>query len=331
MFVHNENYEGKSLADVINDKHINPIYLPGFKIPENVLASCNIESVVQKADILAIVYPSRYVPWLLDRIQDTVKDTAYFITFTKGLIVDPDGRHLGLVSDLVREKTKRPCIAVIGATTALEVAWKHFTEATIGATDMIIANEVKRLLSAPYFGLTISTDAVGVELCGALKNVVAIAAGVADGLRLGDNTKAAVLRLGFWEMFKLMKELFPNRGVEGITLEESCGVTELFVCMSHRSDKLPAFGSDMDLMNITLGKSLATKRRQSEGTIPSRDRSAHPTFVDGAEYAQVIYNILKASDLLDHYPLFVAVHRMCQGQLNPDRFIDCLRTHPVHG
>lgn len=56
------------------------------------------------------------------------------------------------------------------------------------------------------------TDEVGVELCGALKHVVAIAAGIADGLHLGDNTKAAILRLGFWEMFELMKVLFPNRG-----------------------------------------------------------------------------------------------------------------------
>lgn len=65
---------------------------------------------------------------------------------------------------------------------------------------------------APYFRLSISQDEVGVELCGALKNVIAIAAGVATGLKFGDNTKSAVLRLGFWEMLQLMKELYPNRG-----------------------------------------------------------------------------------------------------------------------
>ncbi|TPP61713.1 Glycerol-3-phosphate dehydrogenase [NAD(+)] [Fasciola gigantica] len=224
---------------------------------------------------------------------------------------------------------KRPCVAVIGATTALEVVSKHFTEATIGSTDVDIASEVKRLLTAPYFRLTISKDEVGVELCGAMKNVIAIAAGVSDGLNLGDNTKSAVLRLGFWEMFQLMKELFPNRGVQGVTLEESCGVAELIVCMSHRSDKLPALGSDMDLMNIILGKSLATRRRLSEGSVTG-DLQHPVTFVDGAEYAHVIYNILKARNRLDNYPLFVAVHEMCQGLLSPHHFLDRLRSHPVH-
>lgn len=83
MFVHNEMCGGKSLADVINETHVNDVYFPGFEIPKNVVASCDVHDVVCDADVLAVVYPSRYVPWLLDRIQGSVKDNAYFITFTK--------------------------------------------------------------------------------------------------------------------------------------------------------------------------------------------------------------------------------------------------------
>ncbi|CAL8075554.1 unnamed protein product [Calicophoron daubneyi] len=247
----------------------------------------------------------------------------------QGLIVDPVKNELTLVSDLVRQKTERPCIPVIGATTALEVAWKHFTEATIGSDNLELGREVKSLLQTSYFRLVISDDPVGVELCGALKNVVSIAAGIVDGLEQGDNTKSAILRIGFWEMIELMKELFPNRGVKDVTLEQSCGIAELFVCMSHRSDVLPAVGTDVDVMNIVLGKALAQERRASVNGTPELNeiRSQH---VDGAEYAQVINAILTKRNIAQRFPLFTAVNDICQQKMSPRNFIDCLRRHPIH-
>ncbi|KAF7233703.1 hypothetical protein EG68_11929, partial [Paragonimus skrjabini miyazakii] len=181
-----------------------------------------------------------------------------------------------------------------------------------------------------YFRLTITPDAIGVELCGALKHVVAIAAGIADGLQLGDNTRAAILRLGFWEMFELMNELFPNRGVEAKTLEQSCGIAELFVCMSHRSDQPPALGSDMDLMNMILGRSLTAERRASVDNFEQPPLRRRRICVNGAEYAEVIYKILKSRNRLSQFPLFTAVHLICQHKLSPAQLIDSLQVHPLH-
>ncbi|VDP70804.1 unnamed protein product [Schistosoma curassoni] len=119
--------------------------------------------------------------------------------------------------------------------------------------------------------LVITQDDVGVELCGSLKNVVAIAAGICDGLKLGDNTKAAVIRIGFWEVSELLHELFPDRG------------------MSHKIDDISDIG-DLDLLNISIGRRLSNNDTNRPSIRSITDKIPYRTFVDGAEYAkQVVY------------------------------------------
>uniref|UniRef100_A0AA85JCM7 Glycerol-3-phosphate dehydrogenase [NAD(+)] n=1 Tax=Trichobilharzia regenti TaxID=157069 RepID=A0AA85JCM7_TRIRE len=256
-YVRDEDCNGRSLTTWINQEHINPKYLPTLDIPSNVSASSNIQKVVEEADIILVSYPSCYILWLVENVKKFIKDGAYFVSFCKkvveeadiilvsypscyilwlvenvkkfikdgayfvsfckGLILCPEENRIKLVSDVIREQTGKSCVVVIGATTAVEVAKQHFTEATIGSKNLTYAHEVKRLLQSDYLKLVITQDDVGVELCGALKNVVAIAAGICHGLDLGDNTKAAVLRIGFWEVSELMKELFPDRGMFAFT------------------------------------------------------------------------------------------------------------------
>lgn len=83
MYVYLEKYGGESLADLINRTHVNTIYLPGFRIPENIEATCDLKAMVAESDILALVYPPRYVPWLLRRVKDSLKPGAYIISFCK--------------------------------------------------------------------------------------------------------------------------------------------------------------------------------------------------------------------------------------------------------
>ncbi|KAH8863070.1 Glycerol-3-phosphate dehydrogenase 1-like protein [Schistosoma japonicum] len=179
-----------------------------------------------------------------------------------------------------------------------------------------------------YLKLVITQDDVGVELCGGIKHIVAIAAGICDGLKLGDNTKSAVLRIGFWEMSELMKELFPDRGTDWLTIEQSCGMAELFMCMSHRTDDIPDIGSDLDLMNITVGHKLS--RPGSSSNLQSLNKDPNRTFADGVEYAKQIYRILAARHRTSHFPLFVSVHRICQNELKPQDFLHSFASHPIH-
>ncbi|KAH8863069.1 Glycerol-3-phosphate dehydrogenase 1-like protein [Schistosoma japonicum] len=328
VYVHNEFHNDRSLVDWINENHINPVYLPTLTIPSNVFADNDIKKVVSDADIIAVAYPCRYIKWLVNQINGHIKENAYFISFCKGLVLCPEENQVKLVSDIIREQTGKRCVVVSGATTALEVAQRQFTEVTIGSKSYDHGCEVKKLLQTDYLKLVITQDDVGVELCGGIKHIVAIAAGICDGLKLGDNTKSAVLRIGFWEMSELMKELFPDRGTDWLTIEQSCGMAELFMCMSHRTDDIPDIGSDLDLMNITVGHKLS--RPGSSSNLQSLNKDPNRTFADGVEYAKQIYRILAARHRTSHFPLFVSVHRICQNELKPQDFLHSFASHPIH-
>ncbi|CAH8651636.1 unnamed protein product [Schistosoma rodhaini] len=314
MYVYDETHNDRNLVDYINKDHINPVYLSSITIPNNVIAN--------------IAYPSRYVQWLIRQIKGHVKENAYFVSFCKGLVLYSEENRVKLVSDMIREQTGKSCVVVSGATTAIEIAEQQFTEVTIGAKNYDHGNEVKRLLQTDYLRMVITQDDVGVELCGGIKHVVAIAAGICDGLKLGDNTKSAVLRIGFWEMSELMKELFPDRGTDWLTIEQSCGMAELFICMSHRTDEVPDIGSDLDLINITVGHKLS--RSGSSFSLQQLTKNSKRTYTDGVEYAKLIYKILTTRHRTAHFPLFTGVHRICQNELKPQELLSCLSSHPIH-
>ncbi|CAH8632838.1 unnamed protein product [Schistosoma curassoni] len=328
-YVRDEEHDDQSLTTWINKDHTNPNYLSKLKLPTNIIASSDIRKVVESADIIMVVYPPFYIIWLVNHVKEFVREKAYFVSFCKGLILCPGENRIRLVSDLIREQTGKRCLVVIGATTALEVVGEQFTELTIGSKSLECGHEVKRLLQTDYMKLVITQDDVGVELCGSLKNVVAIAAGICDGLKLGDNTKAAVIRIGFWEVSELLHELFPDRGTNYLTTEQSCGIAELFMCMSHKIDDISDIG-DLDLLNISIGRRLSNNDTNRPSIRSITDKIPYRTFVDGAEYAKQIYSILADRRRTGHFPLFVAVHRICQNEIKPQELITCLQSHPIH-
>lgn len=113
----------------------------------------------------------------------------------------------------------------MGANLANEVADEKFCETTIGVKDKKMAPILRDLFQTPNFRVVVSDDVDAVEICGALKNIVACGAGFVDGLALGDNTKAAVIRLGLMEMIKFVDVFYP--GSKLATFFESCGVADL--------------------------------------------------------------------------------------------------------
>lgn len=125
----------------------------------------------------------------------------------------------------------------MGANLANEVADEKFCETTIGLKDMKWAPVFRDLFQTPNFRVVITDDVDAVEICGALKNIVACGAGFVDGLKLGDNTKAAVIRLGLMEMIKFVDVFYP--GSKLATFFESCGVADLITtCYGGRNRKV---------------------------------------------------------------------------------------------
>lgn len=118
--------------------------------------------------------------------------------------------QVDLISNMVRNLFNIECLVVMGANIANEVASENFCEATIGSRNKEQGNLLKEALQTPYFRIVVVEDAEVVEACGALKNIVAVGAGFCDGLNYGDNTKAAVIRLGLMETIKFCELFYPS-------------------------------------------------------------------------------------------------------------------------
>lgn len=130
--------------------------------------------------------------------------------------------NVELCSDLIKTHLQHDCSVLMGANVANEVAAKDFCEATIGYRNKQNALLLQKLFDAPTFSIQIANDVPGVELCGALKNIVALGAGFVDGIGMGGNTKAAVMRIGIKEMSKFIRYFYRESSED--TMFESCGV-----------------------------------------------------------------------------------------------------------
>merc|ERR1712151_1142749 len=127
---------------------------------------------------------------------------------------------------------------LMGANVANEVAKGGFAEATIGCTSLDIGAKWVKLFNTSDFKVDAVQDVAGAELCGALKNVVALGAGFSDGLGYGGNTKAAIIRIGLKEMQKFCEVFYGDRCIQSATFLESCGVADLVTtCFGGRNRK----------------------------------------------------------------------------------------------
>jgi glycerol-3-phosphate dehydrogenase (NAD(P)+) len=188
------------LVESINRQRENPWFLPGCPIPAGVDAMGNLETTVQEADTVIVAVPSEFFGAVIENAAAALSPAAAMISATKGL--DPE-RHLRM-TELLREiHPTAPVAALSGPTFAREVAQGCPTAAVIACADDGIAQRLQRRLGSREFRLYANRDVVGVEIAGALKNVMAIATGLADGLSLGENARAALITRGLAEIARL--------------------------------------------------------------------------------------------------------------------------------
>ncbi|XP_055679065.1 glycerol-3-phosphate dehydrogenase [NAD(+)], cytoplasmic isoform X1 [Lutzomyia longipalpis] len=311
MYVYEEMIDGKKLTEIINEQHENVKYLPGHKLPPNVVAVPDVVEASKDADILIFVIPHQFIRGLAAQMLGKIKTTAVGLSLIKGFDV-AEGGGIALISHIVTKHLNIPCAVLMGANLANEVADEKFCETTIGCKDMKIAPVLRDIIQTEYFRVVVVDDEDAVEICGALKNIVACGAGFVDGLKLGDNTKAAIIRLGLMEMIKFVEVFYP--GAKLSTFFESCGVADLITtCYGGRNRKVSeAF--------VTSGKSI----KQLE------DEMLNGQKLQGPITAEEVNFMLKNKGMEDKFPLFTAIHRICTGALKPKDVIDAIRTHPEH-
>lgn len=295
-------------------------YLPGFKLPENVLAVVDLLEAAKDATMLVFVIPHQFVDRICEQLVGHIRSDARAISLIKGLdTATSEGgatnADIDLISSKIASKLSMDVSVLMGANLANDIAAERFSEATIGYNKNQIdtAQEWRELFETRYFRIELIDDVCGVEICGALKNIVAVASGFVDGLYgegRGNNSKAAVMRLGMQEIRRFCL-LFDGSTIQEETFWASCGLADMITsCYGGRNRKI--------------GEAFA-RERQSSATLTMEEleeRLLHGQKLQGPATAWKVYQYLTARSLTDDYPLFTTVYRVCYENRSLDTFFE---------
>lgn len=187
-------------CNLLSTERINKKYLPNVQIPDNIVFTSDINEAVKKAEILLIVTPTQMIRGVLRQIKEEYKTDKIIINASKGI----ERGTMDLVSDIVKEETTNCSFAVLsGPSHAEEVGLSLPTAITVACDNKEVAEEIQDAFMSSYFRVYTNEDVIGVELGGALKNIIALGAGISDGIGYGDNAKAALMNRAIVEIARL--------------------------------------------------------------------------------------------------------------------------------
>ena len=216
-------------VNMLTQKRENEVSLPGIVIPDEIQITGDLNEAVEDKDILVLAVASSYIRSTAKRLNGLIKDGQIIVNVAKGIEEDT----LMTMTDIIEEEVPNCDVAVLsGPSHAEEVGRGLPTTCVVGAKTQKTAMFIQNIFASPVFRVYISPDILGIELGGALKNVIALAAGIADGLGYGDNTKAALITRGITEITRLGMAM----GAEPLTLYGLSGIGDLIVtCASMHS------------------------------------------------------------------------------------------------
>jgi len=229
------------LAENLREARENSKFLPGVRIPLRVFVTSDLPEAVREAGVVCMVLPSHVVRWgtqRLDRCQ--IPADAVVVTASKGI---ENKTNMRMSEVIASELPQRPIVVLSGPSHAEEVSRNIPTCIVAASPDINLARRIQGIFMTPDFRVYTNRDLVGVELGGALKNIIAIACGICDGLALGDNTKAALMTRGLAEIVRLGVAM----GAKRATFAGLAGMGDLITTCTSRHSRNRGLGE-------TLGK-----------------------------------------------------------------------------
>lgn len=192
-----------SVVEDINVNRRNDKFIKGLDVPKNVTAYNNLEEAIQDTNYVVLAVPSHVIRSASRSIKGLIKEDVPVICIAKGI---EEGSNKTLV-EVIEEELNNPVVVLSGPSHAEEVAFDIPTTVLTSSKNMKVAEEVQDLFMTKTFRVYTNDDLVGVEIGGAVKNIIALAAGVCDGLGYGDNTKAALMTRGMAEIVRIGTKL----------------------------------------------------------------------------------------------------------------------------
>jgi glycerol-3-phosphate dehydrogenase (NAD(P)+) len=253
---------GPSSVSEINGSHRHERYLPGQELPPALVATGDLGAALRDAETAFMAVPSEFCRSAYREAGRLLPAGVPLVSATKGLELDT---LLRMTQVAAEEAPGRPLAVLSGPSFALEVAQRQPTAVVVASRELAVAEQVQREVSAPWFRAYSSADVVGVELAGALKNVIAIAAGIVDGLGYGHNTVAALITRGLAEITRLAVAL----GGRADTLAGLAGLGDLVLTCTGGLSRNRRLGQALGA-GRTLPEALAQTRQVAEGVRTTR-------------------------------------------------------------
>ncbi len=247
-------------ARELRERRQNTLYLPGIELPESIEITDDLEYAVSDCDILTLTIPSQHVRELCAMIRPLIKGRPLILHGIKGIETDRLKRISEVIEEEIPSEKRRGIVALSGPSHAEEVGAGAPTAVVSASADISVAQEVQEVFMGPTFRVYTNPDIIGVELGGALKNIIAIASGISEGLGYGDNTKAALITRGIAEISRLGIAL----GARPLTFAGLSGVGDLIVTASSRHSRNLRAGIEIG-KGKTLEEILAESRMVVEG------------------------------------------------------------------
>jgi glycerol-3-phosphate dehydrogenase (NAD(P)+) len=277
------------VAGEVTEQHTNEAYLPGAALPARLRATDDLEQAARHAELLVVGVPTGAFRDTLERVRPHLSPWVPVVSLSKGL---ERGTHLRMTEVVKDVLPGRPAAALTGPNLAREIMAGQAAASVIATEDLTVAAALQRVVRRGMFRVYTHHDVVGCEIGGALKNVVAIATGMAEGLGVGDNTRAAVMSRGLAELTTLAVAM----GGEPATLAGLAGMGDLVAtCMSPQS------------RNRHVGEQLGRGRTLEEVTGEMR------MVAEGVKTASIVVELAEQHDL--DLPIARTIHDVVTGRL----------------
>ena len=281
----------------------NRVFLPGVKLSSNIHPSNDIEKVASGKDLLLFVVPSHVMRETAKKISAFVTKEMTIVSASKGIENKTHLTMTGVLCEIFSHIPENRFAVLSGPSFAREVAQKAPTLVAVASKDQKTAEFVQHVFATPYFRVYTSNDITGVELGGAAKNVIAIAAGMADGLNFGLNTRAAIITRGLTEIRRLGLKL----GANPRTFVGLAGVGDLLLTCTGNLSR-----------NYTVGKLLG------EGRKIDNILSEMKMVAEGVKTAKSLYNLSKRIGV--EMPISREIYNILYNDISPEEAVQKLMT-----
>lgn len=248
-----------AVADAITTRHVNTRYLPDVVLPDGVSATTDVRAALADVDLVVVAIPSQSARATLEPLRDLVPAHAVAVSLMKGVELSTDRRMSEVVAEALGIVPARVAV-VSGPNLAGEIAQRQPTATVVSSTDPETSALVARACSSGYFRPYTNADVVGVELCGAVKNVIALAVGMAQGRGFGFNTTATVITRGLAEIARLGAAL----GADAETFPGLAGMGDLMATCASPSSRNHTLGKHIG-QGMTLEDAIVATGGTAEG------------------------------------------------------------------